>query len=295
MQTKLNVTEDLYSELFKRNQPIISASIQQKLKNLKVLVAGCGSTGGAFIEGASRLGVMKFVLVEPDTYDLNNLNRQFVYPSDLGINKATVHEKRLNDLFYGCGGASVQVNTDGVQAENIEQILTGVDLVFDAVDVTTTQGMQAKLLLHEYAAKKNILVLSALDLAFKQWIRVFDYRTYSDALEGRLAAAKNCKNPLKALIEGVCPIDELSYEIAEEVIRLLQQPQASACQLGAACHLLAAFTAPMLIRICENKTLPKVISFDVMRSLETPAEQALIESRRQRACDNLKTMFSAIP
>lgn len=269
IQDKTN--PEFYQELFKRNQPIVPPSTQEKIKQLRLLVAGCGSTGGAFIEGASRLGVMQYRLVEPDTYALNNLNRQFVYPSDIGLNKAIAHKKRIELLFNK--QADVFVDERGVQPDNIESLLTNIDVVFDAVDVTTESGIKAKLLLHEVAAEKRLLVLSALDLGYKQWIRVYDYRKNSVPLDGNLEKAKACRNPLKALIEGFCPVEELSIEITDELIRLLKDPSASACQLGAACHLLAAFSAPILIRICDDKSLPRLIEFDLMRTLETNEER----------------------
>lgn len=288
---KLN--PDFYQELFKRNQPIIPKTIQDKIKQLRMLVAGCGSTGGAFIEGASRLGVLNFRLVEPDTYALNNLNRQFVYPSDIGLNKAITHKTRIEHLF----NKQVQVHVDerGVQPDNIDSLLQNIDIVFDAVDVTTESGMKAKLLLHQEAAKKRLLVFSALDLGYKQWIRVYDYRTNPIALNGNLEKAKECKTPLKALIEGFCPIEDLSSEITEEIIRLLKDPTASACQLGSACHLLAAFTGPMLIRVCDNKSLPEIIAIDLMRLLETKDEVNAVESTIKQKHDQLRTLLTQLP
>lgn len=282
-----------YHEMFLRNQPIVPEAVQNKLEKLRLLVAGCGSTGGAFIEGASRLGVLRYRLVEPDTYSLNNLNRQFVYPHEVGINKATAQASRLRQFFSDCN-CEIEVDTDGVQYHNIEKILNQVDLVFDAVDVTTKNGMEAKLLLHEWAAIKKLTVLSALDLGYKQWIKVFDYRNGGQALDGRLELAKGCVHPLKALIVGFCPLDELSVEISEELVRLLKDENASACQLGAACHLLAAFTAPMLIRLCEEKTLPKVTSFDLMRSLENPDERADAETRKVKLIQQLELLLSTL-
>lgn len=271
---------DFYYELFKRNQPVISASTQEKIRNLRVLVAGCGSTGGAFIEGASRLGVINYHLAEPDHYDLHNLNRQFAYQSDIGLNKAQVHATRLQQLFANCD-SQIEVETKGIQIDTIDDLLDGIDLVFDAVDVTTKPGMQAKLLLHEQTAKRKYPVLSALDLGFKQWIRVFDYRLGGEPLDGKWLKAKNCNHPLKALIEGFCPIDELSVEISDEVLRLLDHSDASVCQIAAPCHLLAALTGPLLIRFIENKSLPKIISFDLMRHLEDQTELTQSEVRKK--------------
>ena len=268
-----------YNELFKRNLPIINNDTQLKIKNLRLLVAGCGSTGGAFIEGASRLGVLNFRLTEPDHFELHNLNRQFVYPENILQNKAQVHAERLQRLFHSCD-ARIEVESTGIQSHNIDALLENLDLVFDAVDVTTPGGMQAKLLLHEKAAEKKLLVLSALDLGFKQWLRIFDYRLGMPALDGRLQKGRDCVHPLKALVESICPVSEMPREISEELLRLLQNPGVSACQLAAPCHLLAAFSGPLLIRFVNEKTLPKTISFDLMRELETSDERTDNENRK---------------
>lgn len=294
MENSMNSREtSRYANLFKRNQNIISLTTQNSIKKLHVFVAGCGSTGGAFIEGASRLGVLHYKLAEPDSYDLHNLNRQFVYPADIGKNKAIVHAERLKQLFEGCD-ADIEVDTMGVHSDNIDHLLTDVDIVFDAVDVTTAPGMSAKLLLHQHAYEKKILLLSALDLGFMQWIRVYDYRTMKLPLDGKLELAMSCQNPLKALLEGFCTVEELSVEILEELVKLFTLPDSSACQLAASCHLLAAFTGPLLIRFCENKSLPPIISFDLMRSLEEKSELRDSEAKRLLLIQKIKSMLVEI-
>jgi tRNA A37 threonylcarbamoyladenosine dehydratase len=52
-----NNSPSFYNELYSRNWPIIDKNTQSAISKLNVTVAGCGSTGGAFIDGALRLGV----------------------------------------------------------------------------------------------------------------------------------------------------------------------------------------------------------------------------------------------
>jgi molybdopterin/thiamine biosynthesis adenylyltransferase len=282
-----------YSELFKRNQNIISLETQNKISTLKVLIAGCGSVGGAFIEGASRLGVLNYKLTEPDEYDLNNLNRQFVYPSDIGKNKAIVHAERLKSLFANCN-VKTEVDTGGINSDNVDSLTSDIDVIFDAVDVTTKNGMSAKLLLHESASLKKVPVFSSLDLGFKQWIHFYDYRSITLPLDGRMDLAKNCKNPLKALIQGFCSAEELSMEVLEEVIKLLTVPESNACQLASCCHLLAAFTGPLIIRFCENKKIAPIVSCDLMRILEDQHETKLTEEKRLILLSKLQELLAII-
>ena len=65
-----------YREMTRRNQPSISREEQSALRATRILVAGCGSIGGAPVVPLVRLGAERFVLCEPGDYELNNLNRQ---------------------------------------------------------------------------------------------------------------------------------------------------------------------------------------------------------------------------
>ncbi len=262
------MSESNYDKLFLRNWPVINRDLQNVIKNLRVLVAGCGSTGGAFIEGASRLGIIQYRLVEPDHYELHNLNRQFVYPDSIGVNKAIAQARRLESLFRGCDSI-IQVNTEGITTQNLQHIISDIDLVFDAVDVTTASGLQAKIQLHEACSHKNLTVISALDLGYKQLINIYTPKN-PFKLQNKYDLRKN--HPLKILFSEFCRIEDMSLEILHEILRLIKPDQSGACQLASSCHLLAAYVAPIIVRYCENKQLPEKIELDLMRSLETAEE-----------------------
>ena len=54
-----------YEELVSRNRHFVSAAVQDRLRNLKILIAGTGSTGGACVEALAREGggtVLRVVL-----------------------------------------------------------------------------------------------------------------------------------------------------------------------------------------------------------------------------------------
>ena len=65
-----------YAELTARNFHFVSSDLQKQMAQVKVLIAGCGSTGGACIEALARAGVQHFALADNGHYELNNLNRQ---------------------------------------------------------------------------------------------------------------------------------------------------------------------------------------------------------------------------
>ena len=60
------------------------------------LVLGVGGLGCGVSLGLARLGVKKIILVDKDTVDLTNMNRQILYKlSDVGLPKATTAKERL--------------------------------------------------------------------------------------------------------------------------------------------------------------------------------------------------------
>ena len=174
--------ESFYAELTERNHGLIAPEIQSSLRSTRFVVAGCGSTGGAVLMPLVRTGAESFMLFDPGVYELNNLNRQDASLADLGRNKARACGDRLLAVNPYC---SIEVHEDGVQADSIGGLLHAGDLVFDAIDVTTPQGISAKLALHEAGVGKRLSVITAYDIASTQFIEIFDYGKQRAPLGGR--------------------------------------------------------------------------------------------------------------
>jgi tRNA threonylcarbamoyladenosine dehydratase len=125
--------EEFYASFTVRNRGLVSDGEQQMLRRAVILVAGCGSIGGAVVEPLVRLGAGHLLLAEPDGYELHNLNRQHASLADIGQNKASA----LSDWVAQVNPyAQVRVDTRGVTAENATALVSGAALVFAGVDVT---------------------------------------------------------------------------------------------------------------------------------------------------------------
>jgi tRNA A37 threonylcarbamoyladenosine dehydratase len=57
--------DTFYQSFTERNRGLISEQAQQALRQATVLIAGCGSTGGAAVQPLARLGIERFLLAEP--------------------------------------------------------------------------------------------------------------------------------------------------------------------------------------------------------------------------------------
>lgn len=72
---------------------------QRRLQQSRVLVIGCGGLGSPLLLYLAAAGVGRLTLVDGDSVDLTNLQRQILYTeADLGLAKAEVAARRLRAL-----------------------------------------------------------------------------------------------------------------------------------------------------------------------------------------------------
>ena len=143
-------------ERYKRNYSTISLEQQQILQQSVITVIGCGGLGGFIIEGLARSGVGTLRLVDFDTFDVSNLNRQlFATEQTIGASKLEQAVARVHAI-----NSTVQVEAIAARADedNLSQIIAGSTLVMDAVD-----SIEVKIWLEQICNQKNIpLVYGAI-------------------------------------------------------------------------------------------------------------------------------------
>ena len=117
---------------YQRNMNALSADENQKLKDFHVVVVGCGGLGGYIIEMLARLGIGTLTVIDGDVFDETNLNRQLL-SSEQNIGKTKV-QAAVDRV--GLVNSQITVNPihDMLTAENGLAMITGKDLVFDALD-----------------------------------------------------------------------------------------------------------------------------------------------------------------
>ena len=72
---------------------------QEKLKLANVLIIGCGGIGCTTAELLARAGVGKISLIDADSIEISNLQRQIAYtPANVGFYKAEILAKRLMQI-----------------------------------------------------------------------------------------------------------------------------------------------------------------------------------------------------
>lgn len=139
-----------------RNETLLGKPACERLSESCVLVVGLGGVGSYAAEACARAGFGKLILVDHDTVDISNLNRQLIaLHSTVGKSKAEVCAKRLRDINPDAKIIPMQVFC---AADTIQSIMShSPDIILDCIDTVT-----AKLILISAARDAGIPIISAL-------------------------------------------------------------------------------------------------------------------------------------
>jgi hypothetical protein len=243
-----------YREMTRRNQPSLSRKEQRALRAVRILVAGCGSIGGATVVPLVRLGAERFVVCEPGEYELNNLNRQAADVGDIGRNKAEVQAARARAINPE---AEVLVERDGVTEDNVDWLVGTTDVVIDGVDVTELAGIAAKRALHAEAWRQRRLVISGLDLGGTQVVYAFDYRNgRTRPFDGRLDGAPPGLGAVEFLSRLVDPLD-VPREMLAHAEAMIRGQAGSAPQLAPTADQFGVLAAWMVLDFAAGRPVRK--------------------------------------
>ena len=141
---------------FSRTQLLLGSEAIHKLQNAAVAVFGIGGVGSFVTEALARAGVGSLAIVDSDTVELSNLNRQIIaLHSTVGRPKVDVMEERIRDINPAC---RVEKHRCFYTPETAGQFdFSRYDYVVDAVDTVT-----AKLELIVRAKQAGTPVISAM-------------------------------------------------------------------------------------------------------------------------------------
>ncbi|HEX2075305.1 MAG TPA: ThiF family adenylyltransferase [Geodermatophilus sp.] len=268
---------ELYDELTCRNRGFVPPASQQRLRKATVLVAGCGSTGGAVVAPLARLGVEGFVLADNGTYELNNLNRQDAALKDIGRNKAAVCARNVAAINPQ---ARIRVETEGVRRGNAHALVAACDVVIDGVDVTEPAGWRAKYALHEAAAGLRRPVISGYDMAGTQYVRFYDYRRPAAPFDGVITPSQVGAGRTWALLRRVVPLRVVPVEMLESARRSVATGEESVSQLVYTSMLFGALASRMVIDVLDGRPVRRHTVVDVHRQVR-PRRSALFSGARK--------------
>lgn len=132
-----------------RNMNMLTKEENERLKNFKVCVVGCGGLGGYIIEFLGRLGIGSITAVDGDVFDVTNLNRQILSDETvLGKSKAFIAKLRMEKV-----NSEIEINAipSFFTKENGMDIIKNHDVIVDALD-----NLSVRLCLQECCKEQSI-------------------------------------------------------------------------------------------------------------------------------------------
>ncbi len=152
----------------------------EKLQNKKVLLLGVGGVGGFCLDSLYRTGIGSITIVDFDTFEVTNQNRQ------LGSEAVgAVKVERMKELYPGIKGYDLKITPTWVEEFDFEPF----DLVIDAID-----DMPAKVAIAQKISHKLISSMGGAKKLDPTKIEIVDiWETHTDGL------AKKFRSELKKI------------------------------------------------------------------------------------------------
>jgi sulfur-carrier protein adenylyltransferase/sulfurtransferase len=146
--------------------PEVGVEGQQKLLDAKVLLLGAGGLGSPTALYLAAAGVGTLGIVDDDTVDVSNLQRQVIHTTDrVGTSKVESAELTINALNPD---VNVQKYPVRLGPDNIMDILPDYDIIVDGLD-----NFPTRYLLNDASVRLQIPVVSAAILGFDGQLSVF--------------------------------------------------------------------------------------------------------------------------
>ena len=117
--------------------PDVAMAGQQRLMNAKVLCVGAGGLGSPALMYLAAAGVGTLGIVEFDTVDESNLQRQIIHgQSDIGKSKALSAKEKIAEINPN---VNVVVHEIRLDTDNVMEIFAQYDLIVDGTDNFATR------------------------------------------------------------------------------------------------------------------------------------------------------------
>ncbi len=129
-----------------------------KLHEATVMVVGCGAVGSFAIEALARTGIGHIIVVDFDTIEESNINRQlFAMDSTVGKPKVDVAAARIHDI-----NPEIQVDAMRMFWDKNTDIPFAPDFIIDAIDT-----VPSKIALYQWAHAQHIPFIASMGAASK--------------------------------------------------------------------------------------------------------------------------------
>lgn len=251
-----------YAAAFDRNIGWVTESEQQRLRHCRVAIAGLGGVGGSHLMTLARLGVGAFNIADLDVFELANFNRQ------AGAMVSHVDQAKLDVM----AGMAKEVNPEldlktfehGVNTDNLDAFLDGVDLYVDSLDFFVLDVREA---VFNACAERGIPAITAAPLGMGVAFLAFipGKMSFEDyfGMAGQSALEKSVR-----FLMGLSPaMLQMSYLVDPSRVDFNAKKGPST---GMACDLCAGMAGTQALKILLDRgdvlAAPRGLHFDAYRN-----------------------------
>lgn len=128
-------------------------AVHEKVKNASIAIAGLGGLGSNIAVMLARTGVGRLLLVDFDTVEPSNLNRQCYFISHLGMKKTEAMQSQLRQINPYI---TVETETVRVTAENAAELFRDADIICEAFDDPAAKATLTNTVLTAFPEKKLV-------------------------------------------------------------------------------------------------------------------------------------------
>ncbi len=184
-------------DLFARTTQLFGAQNMDKIKQARVAVFGLGAVGSFALEALARTGVGNLALIDFDSVDASNINRQLLaLNSTIGKKKSNLALERIKDINPEC---NVKIYNSFINAESLGDLLyQDIDVVVDAID-----GLNSKVNLIVEARKMNLEVISSMGAAGRSDVSLIKTGDISQTQVCPLARVVRQRLHRRGIYEGI--------------------------------------------------------------------------------------------
>ncbi len=145
---------------FSRSALLLGKTSIEILAEKHVVLFGLGGVGSFVMEALARTGIGRLTIVDGDSVDITNINRQLIaLHSTVGRRKTEAARERIADINPGCKITAID---RFVSASDAAEIIRGCDYVADAIDTVSV-----KLAIAEYCNSEGVPLISCMGMGNK--------------------------------------------------------------------------------------------------------------------------------
>jgi len=223
-----------HADWLERTELLLGKEGISRLRNAHVLVAGMGGVGSMAAEMICRSGVGRMTLIDPDTVQPGNINRQIpALHSTLDSQKVQVMGDRLMDINPDL---DLRLVDEFIKEERIPELLeANPDYVVDAIDT-----LSPKIYLIYHSVQKGLKLTSSMGSGGKLDPSQVSVADFADTYNCRLAYVLR-KKLRKLDVHGGFKAVFSTEQVAREMIIPLEGEPNKKSTVGTSSYIPAIF------------------------------------------------------